>query len=134
MAVYSNYPWSQGDNAQGFHIVGNSGPGGGAIVPGVLQKQYGVRSFTPAITQPGTVASAGTVQNTTGFDCNVYLYSQSGISSVKVETYSGSNLTTWALPGSIPAGQMFGPVEVPGPGALVVTYPAGSLNWLWMPA
>lgn len=126
----SLYPWYPGQAAVGTHVLNQP-----VIVTGDFQKQDGQYSFPPTITAPGTVASAGTVMNDTGADCLVYLSASSGISAANVVTYNGSNATTWTMPGSSisAANVLAGPILVPGPGGIAVTY-SGTLTWLWMPA
>lgn len=127
MATFqSQYPWSPGQAALGAHTVNQP-----LIVTGQMQKQGGIRSFPPSITTPGTIASAGTVQNSTGYDCVVYASAVNGITSVKVLSYNGAVATAVSLPGSIGVGQT-GQFLVPGPGAVAVTY-AGTLSWAWQP-
>lgn len=121
------YPWVPGQAKLGFDVHNQ-----GVVVGELFQKQGGQYSFPPAVTQPGTVASAGTVVNSTGADCWVYLFSSLGISGVKIVNYNGTNAGTVSLPGTVPAATMV-PVFVPGPAAAIVSY-AGTLNWTWQPA
>src|SRR5580698_4718541 len=108
------YPWIPGQAAIGTKIF--SGPVG---VAGLLQIQKGTYSFPPSVTAPGTVASGGTVANTTGVDCWVYASATTGISAVKVVSYNGANSGTLTPAGTVPAlGQ--GSYFVPGPGAIIV--------------
>ena len=62
------YPWTPNQVAAGYDT--HPAP---QIFGGVVQLQKGTYSFLPSITAPGTVASAGTVLNSTGADCLVYL-------------------------------------------------------------
>lgn len=124
----SQYPWTPGQVKAGFHAFNS-----GVVVSGLFQKQGGQYSFPPAITAPGTVASAGTVLNSTGADCTVYLTPTSGtITAVKILAYNGPNATSYNVGGSIVAPAVL-PVNVPGPGAIAVTY-GGGLAWTWVPA
>jgi hypothetical protein len=120
----SNYPWSGGVNQQGAHVINQP-----VVITGQFQKQAGQRSFPPSVTSPGTVASAGTVANTTGYDCLVYASATTGISASKILTYNGANTGTVSPSGTIPGAAM-GAFLVPGPGAIVLTY-TGTLTWTW---
>jgi hypothetical protein len=122
----SQYPWVQGTVQTGVEAIGSP-----VIVAGYLQKQGGIRSFQPAITAPGTIASSGTVFNSTGLDCNVYMSATVGITSVKILAYNGGVATSYSPPGSIAPGQTVD-FQVPGPGAIEVTY-TGALSWTWVP-
>jgi hypothetical protein len=122
----SLYPWVPNQVKTGFHTINS-----GVVVGGLFQKQGGQYSFAPAITTPGTVASAGTVLNSTGADCLVYLAAQTGISVVKILSYNGASSTSVTLPGTVAPLSVL-PVYVPGPGAIAVSY-AGTLNWTWVP-
>ncbi len=130
MAAYfqSQYPWVPGTAAVGVDVRNSP-----QVFTGQIQKQGGQRSFPPAITAPGTIASAGTVANNTGYDCLVYASATVGISAVKVLSYNGPTATTVTVPGSIFNGATGGPFLVPGPGAITVSY-SGALTWAWQPA
>jgi hypothetical protein len=123
------YPWYQGGNAQGWHVEG--GPRG-IIVPGQVQRQNGGWSFPPSVTAPGTVASAGTVANSTGYDCYVYVSATTGIQAVKIFAYNGANAGSILPAGTVP-GAATATYFVPGPGAIAVTY-TGTLTWAWQAA
>lgn len=124
----SQYPWTPNQAKVGFHTLNS-----GVVVTGLFQKQGGQFSFPPSITQPGTVASAGTVVNSTGADCNVYLTATSGsITSVKLISYNGAVLSSYTVAGTVAAPGVL-PVMVYGPGAIAVTY-NGGLAWTWVPA
>ena len=122
----SQYPWSPGTNAQGAHVINQP-----LIIGGQVQKQNGQRSFSPTVTAPGTVASAGTVANTTGYDCLVYASATTGISAAKILTYNGGNAGTITPSGTVPGAGM-GTYLVPGPASIVLTY-TGTLTWTWQP-
>lgn len=128
MAAYfqSQYPWVPGTAALGVDV--HNSP---VVFAGQIQKQGGQRSFPPAVTAPGTIASAGTVQNTTGYDCLVYASATTGISAAKVLTYNGATSTSVTPAGTIP-GAATGTYLVPGPGAIALTY-TGTLTWTWQP-
>lgn len=123
---FSQYPWYQGQTQPGVDV--HNSP---QVMTGQVAFQKGRWSFPPPVTAPGTVASGGTVANSTGYDCLVYLTSSAG-ASVKVLSYNGPNATTWTLPGTVGAGALV-PVYVPGPGGIAVTYASGTINWTWMP-
>lgn len=122
----SQYPWTPGQAALGFHVINQN-----LVVAGTAQRQGGGYSFPPSITAPGTIASAGTVANSTGYDCLVYASATTGISAVKVLAYNGANTTTYSPAGTIPA-LVTGTYMVPGPGAIALTY-TGTLTWVWQP-
>jgi hypothetical protein len=118
------YPWAPGQAAVGSKAFNEP-----VIVNGLMQIQKGTYSFPPSVTAPGTVASGGTVANTTGYNCWVYASASTGISAVKVVNYNGANSGTLTTAGTVPAlGQ--GSYFVPGPGAIIVSY-SGSLSWAW---
>ena len=121
----SLYPYAVGQNIQGYDIKQNQ------VVVGSAQFQGGQYSFLPAITAPGTVASGGTVSNSTGMDCMVYLSATSGIGAVKLLSYNGANATSYSVGGTV-TGAATLPVIVTGPGAIAVTY-TGTLTWVWVP-
>jgi hypothetical protein len=83
----------------------------------------GFWSQPPAITTPGTPASSpGTVVNTTGFDCMVYLMTTGTVTAVSI---GGVSLPGSALPNQttdyyVPAGQ-----------TMIMTY-GGTLTWKWL--
>lgn len=128
MAAYfqSQYPWYGGQVPVGVHVLNQP-----VIITGQLQKQAGQRSFPPPVTAPGTIASAGTVFNNTGYDCLVSASATTGITSAKILTYNGPTSTSVTPAGSIYAGAT-GTYLVPGPGAIAVTY-GGTLTWTWQP-
>ena len=122
----SLYPWVPGENQQGYDVKQN------LVTLGSAQFQGGQYSFLPPITAPGTVASAGTVANSTGADCMVYLSATSGsITAVKLLSYNGATATSFTIPGTVAAPAVL-PVIVTGPGAISVTY-NGSVAWTWVP-
>lgn len=124
----SQYPWLPTQVKVGFHTFNQ-----GVVVGGLFQKQGGQYSFPPSITAPGTVASGGTVVNSTGADCVVYLSATSGsITAVKLLSYSGANTSSYSIGGTIASPGVL-PVTVYGPGAISVTY-NGGLAWTWVPA
>jgi hypothetical protein len=122
----SNYPWAPNQAAVGVDVHNVA-----SVFTGQIQKQGGQRSFPPAVTAPGTIASAGTVQNSTGYDCLVYASATSGIGSVKVLSYNGGNATSSTPYGTVSSAATAA-VLVPGPGAIAVTY-NGTLTWTWQP-
>ena len=122
----SQYPWTPGQAAVGYHVVPSN-----MIVAGGLQRQGGGYSFPPSVTAPGTIVSAGTVPNSTGYDCLVYASATTGISAAKVLAYNGANSTAFSPAGTIP-GAATGTYMVPGPGAIALTY-TGTLTWVWQP-
>lgn len=128
MAVFnfSQYPWFAGQNEQGVHVQNSP-----EVVTGTFQKQNGQYSFAPTVTAPGTIASAGTVRNSTGVDCLVYASATTGIGAIKVLNYSGVNTGTISPYGTVSSAATAA-VVVPGPGAIAVTY-TGSLSWVWQP-
>jgi hypothetical protein len=123
----SQYPWVPGQVQGGAHTFGQN-----IVVAGYSQFQGGQYSFLPGITAPGTVASGGTVLNSTGVDCMVYLAATSGsITAVKLLSYNGGVATAYTVQGTIASPNTL-PVLVTGPGAIAVTYNA-SLAWTWVP-
>lgn len=124
----SLYPFVAGDTQPGVDVRNSA-----MAVTGYFQKQAGQYSFPPSVTAPGTTASAGTVMNDTGSDCLVYASATGGITAASVVTYNGSNATTWTIPGlSGTVTGLVGPILVPGPAGIAVTY-SGTASWLWMP-
>lgn len=121
------YPWTPNQVQVGWET--HTAP---QVFAGQIQLQKGKYSFPPSLTAPGTVASGGTVANSTGNDAIVYAAASTGISAVKIVSYNGANAGTITVPGSLFAGAT-GTYPVPGPGAIIVSY-AGSLNWAWFGA
>ena len=80
----------------------------------------------PAITQPGTVASAGTVTNSTGYDCMCYLSATTGIQKIVYPGVAGGTIA-----GTTPAAQTTD-LYVPNNQGIAVTY-TGTLTWTWIP-
>ena len=123
----SQYPWTPGQAAVGAHAFNQP-----LIASQYAQFQGGQYSFLPSLTQPGTVASGGTVLNSTGMECMVYLAATSGsITAVKLLSYNGAVATSYTVQGTIASPNTL-PVLVTGPGAIAVTYNA-SLAWTWVP-
>lgn len=79
----------------------------------------------PQITAPGTVASAGTVTNNTGFDAMVYLSSTTGIQKIVFVGVAGGTIA-----GTTPASQTTD-LYWPNNAAVAVTY-TGTLSWTWL--
>lgn len=129
MASFGAYPWYANQAAVGLHVVNMP-----AIFTGYVQKQGGVRSWQPNIVAPGTVASAGTVFNSTGLDCVVYVQALAGgsITAVKVLSSQFSTATAYTLPSGTVAYPNIISVVVPGPGGIAVSYNA-TMNWVWQP-
>jgi hypothetical protein len=116
------YPWVPGEVAVGSKV--NAAPQVDAQKH-VFQKGVatgGTNWSPPFVATPGTVATGGTVSNSTGYDVYVYASATTGISAAKLGTYS--------VPGSSSAGETltFG---LPAGGAITLTY-SGSLTWLWL--
>lgn len=86
-------------------------------------------SSLPFITAPGTVASAGTVTNTTGFDAMVYMSATTGISKVVFVGVPGGTIAATEGGTVAPATPL--PVYWPNNQGVAVTY-AGSLSWTWL--
>jgi hypothetical protein len=120
----SQYPWAPGQAAVGFKAFNEP-----VIVNGVLQIQKGTYSFPPPVTAPGTIASAGTVVNSSGVDCLVYASATTGISAAKILSYNGPVASTLSVAGTTPALNT-ATYYVPGPGAIALTY-TGTLTWVW---
>jgi hypothetical protein len=108
--------WYPGDSAQGFRV--EAAPVLDAQTHGF---QKGQASLTYTVTSPGTVASAGTVGNTTGVDCVVYAKATSGLGPVSVGGVS--------IGGSASANTTI-TVLVPAFSSIAVTY-GGTLSWVW---
>ena len=79
----------------------------------------------PAVATPGTVASAGTVTNLTGFDVMAYISATTGIQKIAFPGVTGGTIA-----GTTPAAQTI-PVYVPNNSQIAVTY-TGTLTWLWL--
>lgn len=79
----------------------------------------------PVITAPGTVASAGTVTNTTGFDAMVYASATTGIQKI---VFPG--IAAGTVAGTVPALQTV-PFYLPNNSGVAVTY-TGVLTWTWL--
>jgi hypothetical protein len=118
--------WSPGQNPPGVHVE----PVPTVFTqPVVFQKGFatGVNgSSAPVITAPGTVASAGTVTNSTGFDCMVYLSATTGIQKIVYPGVSGGTVA-----GTTPAAQTTD-LYVANNQPIAVTY-TGTLTWTWIP-
>ena len=126
-ATTSQYPWVPGQNFAGKVFNDN------VVVNGVLQIQKGTYSFPVSVTAPGTVASGGTVLNSTGVDNTVFLSATSGsITAVKLLSYNGAVTTSYSISGTVASPSVIS-VPVAGPGAIAVTY-NGSMAWTWVPS
>jgi hypothetical protein len=79
----------------------------------------------PVITAPGTVASAGTVTNTTGFDAMVYASATSGITKVVFPGISAGTIAGTTAPG------ITVPIYWPNNQGVAVSY-NGTLTWTWL--
>ena len=79
----------------------------------------------PVITAPGTVASAGTVTNSTGFDAMVYASATTGIQKIVFVGVAGGTIA-----GTTPAAQTV-PLYWPNNTQVAVTY-TGTLSWTWL--
>jgi hypothetical protein len=124
----SQYPWTPGQAWPGWHAVNQN-----MVVNGLLQIQKGTYSFPVSVTAPGTVASGGTVANSTGVDNTVFLSATSGsITAVKLLAYNGAVATSYSIAGTVAAPAVL-PVPVAGPGAIAVTY-NGAIAWTWVPS
>lgn len=106
-------PWFPGYNAQGYKVVGDP----------IIMAQ-GFQTQPPIVTSPGTVASGGTVQNTTQRDCMVYMSATGGIAGVSMNPQgtvtAGTTLVSTLIPVYVAANQ-----------SVVVNY-AGTLTWHWL--
>jgi hypothetical protein len=112
--------WFPGQVAVGGRVFNNN-----VIINGQTILQKGLASYPPSVTTPGTVASAGTVYNTTGYDCMVYASATTSIS--KVVTSAGT-LSTGS--GASGANLMIGGMYVPANQWISLTY-TGTLTWFW---
>jgi hypothetical protein len=90
----------------------------------VIGMTRGFWSQPPAITNVGTVLTGGTVTNSTGYDCMVYMSSTTGIS--KVVFNNGSTVSA----GTVAPAQVL-PVYVPAGYSLTPSY-SGTLTWTWL--
>lgn len=124
--TFSQYPFSTGQNAQGYHVENLP-----SIFTGQVQFQKGRWSFPPTITQPGTATTGVLVANSTGYDCLVYAQATTGINGGTITSYNGPNATATSLAGSLGANTQ-GTYYVPGPGAIQLNY-VGTLTWKWYP-
>ena len=79
----------------------------------------------PVITAPGTIASAGTVTNSTGFDAMVYASATSGIPKVVFPGIAAGTISGTAAPGQTV------PIYWPNNQGVAVTY-NGTLTWTWL--
>jgi hypothetical protein len=79
----------------------------------------------PVITAPGTVVSAGTVTNSTGFDAMVYASATTGIQKI---VFPG--IAAGTIAGTTPAAQTV-PFYLPNNQQVAVTY-TGTLTWTWL--
>lgn len=79
----------------------------------------------PVVTAPGTIASAGTVTNGTGFDCMVYASATSGIPKVVFPGIAAGTISGTAAPGQTV------PIYWPNNQGVAVTY-NGTLTWTWL--
>jgi hypothetical protein len=79
----------------------------------------------PVITAPGTIASAGTVTNNTGFDAMVYASATAGIPKVVFPGIAAGTIAGTAAPGQTV------PIYWPNNQGVAVTY-NGTLTWTWL--
>ena len=117
--------WFPGDAATGAKVTNTPQI---FAQPVVFQKGFatGVNGATPpAITAPGTVASAGTVSNGTGYDCMVYMSATTGIQKIVFVGVAGGTIA-----GTTPAAQTTD-LYVPNNAQIAVTY-TGTLTWTWL--
>lgn len=84
----------------------------------------GFQSQPPIVTSPGTVASGGTVVNTTQRDCMVYMAASGGIGGVSF------NPQGTVTAGTTTAATLLS-VYVPVNQSIVVNY-TGTLTWHWL--
>jgi hypothetical protein len=123
----SPYPWAPGQVATGSKVFETP-----VIFAQPQVIQGGTYTYPPSMTAPGTVASGGTVANSTGLDAVVYASATGGISAQKVLSTVGAVTTAVTVPGSVSPGNT-GQYSVAGAGAIALTY-AGTLTWAWTPA
>jgi hypothetical protein len=97
---------------------------GQKVEAAVFGMAKGFWSQPPVVANLGTVLTGGTVTNSTGFDCMVYMSSTTGIS--KVVFNSGSTVSA----GTVGPAQVL-PVYVPAGYTLTPTY-TGTLTWTWL--
>ena len=79
----------------------------------------------PVVTAPGTIVSAGTVTNTTGFDCMVYASAVSGITKVVFPGIAAGTIAGTTAPG------ITVPIYWPNNQQVAVSY-NGALTWTWL--
>jgi hypothetical protein len=120
-----------GQNAAGYKV--NSAP---QIDTGRHVFQRGVATGgsnygPPTVTAPGTVASAGTVTNSTGYDCMVYASATGGVTTViLVNTAAKLPYPGGTVVGTTPAAQTVDMYVAAGQG-VAITY-SGTLSWAWL--
>lgn len=97
------------------------------IVNGWVQTQKGISTVNlPTITTPGTIASGGTIFNTTGYDVMVYASATSGIGTAV--TIAGKLITS----GTVGANNLASYYLSNGASIAGLTY-SGTLTWTWVP-
>src|SRR5271155_4603711 len=99
-------PWYPGQVAIGQRVE--------AAVFGMAK---GFWSEPPVVTNLGTVLTGGTVTNSTGFDCMVYMSATTGIG--KIVFNSGGTI---GLGGTVSGANIITPVYVPAGWTLTPTY------------
>jgi hypothetical protein len=111
--------WSPGLAALGNRVYNSN-----LIVNGWIQAQKGIATFPPIpqVTTPGTVASGGTVYNSTGYDCMVYAKASTGIGTVVVGTVT--------ITSTLSASGLVGSLYVPYGQPVILSY-TGTLTWSW---
>jgi len=111
--------WSPGDAAIGQRVIPET-----TVFGAVPTFQQGFATYPKTVTTPGTIASGGTVTNTTGVDVMVYMSATGGIGTgISV---SGNQFTQ----GTFPANQLAA-IYLPANGFMTFTY-STVLTWKWL--
>jgi hypothetical protein len=123
------HAWYPGQAAVGIDVHNGSD-----VFTGPVTFQGGIATQVngatiPYITAPGTVASAGTVTNSTGFDAMVYMSATTGISKVVFSGVPGGTIAAGA--GGTESALGVFPVYWPNNQGVAVTY-TGTLTWTWL--
>lgn len=99
---------------------------GQKVEASVFGMARGFWSQPPVVTTPGTVLTGGTITNTTGFDCMVYMSATTGIGKIVVNGNGTVSTGATASASGAPIG-----IYLPVNQTIVPTY-TGTLTWTWL--
>lgn len=111
--------WTPGAAAVGSKVINEP-----LVVNGVVGMQRGLYSYPPTVTTPATVASGGTVFNSTGYDVMVYAQATGGIGTAT--TINGTPPFAVAVAASVPVS-----LYLPANQFISLTYTT-TASWKWL--